>query len=431
MRTQVNTLAGIAARLLSVFAMALVIDGSAAAQNYTFSSCQKAVTLTIKMNMIVSTTGPVSDGQGGHDTTVIFFGDFILTAGGSTHAYSNVVGTGSIYYSTTLDHLTSVQLQVAPGGPVALQATLQGAGDLIPNGLFGATLPALSQWTAPSLGMTHDYIAFGDPTAFYQMDSFAACTAGGPSTAAISLVISAGAYGGFKAIAPGTWIEIYVSGLAPDTRPWAASDFKGPNAPTSLDGVQVTINGENAFISYISPGQINAQAPSDLATGGTLQVTVSNNGVTTNPYGVMVNGVEPGLLAPSSFNIGTKQYVVALSPDYTTYILPAGAVAGIASQPVRPGETIILYGIGFGLVTPPSPAGVIEETSTNRLILPMQIFFGGAPAQIVYSGLAASYVGLYQFNVVVPAVPDNDLVPITFTVAGVAASQTLYTAVHQ
>ncbi len=225
------------------------------------------------------------------------------------------------------------------------------------------------------------------------MDSFGNCTAGGSSgTATISQVISAGAYGGFQAIAPGAWIEIYGSGLAPDTRQWASSDFKGPSAPTSLDGVQVKINGENAFISYISPGQINAQVPSDIPTGGTVQITVSNDGVITNPYGVAVNGVEPGLLAPSSFNVGGKQYLAALLPDYATYILPSGAIPGVAARPVKPAETIVMYGVGFGL--------------------------------------AASYIGLYQFDVVVPEIPDSALVPVTFTVAGISGTQTLYTAVQ-
>jgi hypothetical protein len=38
---------------------------------------------------------------------------------------------------------------------------------------------------------------------------------------------------------------------------------------------------------------------------------------------------------------------------------------------------------------------------------------------------------MYQFNVVVPAVADSNLVPFTFNLAGVAGTQTLYTAVHQ
>jgi uncharacterized protein (TIGR03437 family) len=50
---------------------------------------------------------------------------------------------------------------------------------------------------------------------------------------------------------------------------------------------------------------------------------------------------------------------------------------------------------------------------------------------LTYFGLAPGFVGLYQFDVVVPAVPDNDLVPLTFNLGGVAGTQTLYIAVHE
>jgi uncharacterized protein (TIGR03437 family) len=421
-------------RLIALAAIMLAAVASAAAQTYTFSSCQNAVTLTVKINTVISMTGPNPDGQGGHNSNLIFFGDFILTVNGSTQTYANAVGTASIGYTPTIGNLTTFIIQVAPGGPVLLDATLQGAGDLIPNGLFNPTLPPLSQWTAPSLGMQHDYIEYGTPSKFYLLDSFGNCNGGGPgpgtSTPNITLVISAGAYGGFKAISPGTWIEIYGTDLSPDSREWADSDFNGPNAPTKLDGVQVTINGEKAFIDYVNPTQINAEVPSDLPFGGTLDITVTNNGVTSNSYAVTVNGVEPGLLAPSLFQVGGHQYVTALLPDGVTYILPAGAISGITSRPAKPGETIVLYGIGFGLVTPPTPAGVVVSQS-NRLILPLQIMFGQTPAQITFEGLAPGYVGLYQFDVVVPPVPDNDLVPLTINLAGMPGGQTLYIAVHQ
>ncbi len=248
----------------------------------------------------------------------------------------------------------------------------------------------------------------------------------------ITSVISAGAYGGFSAVAPGSWVEIYGSNLAPDTRQWAGSDFNGNNAPTSLDGVQVTIGGQKAFIDYIasSPGQINAQLPSNISTGGTLPLMVSNGTASSAPLNVTVNNAEPGLLAPSAFQIGGKQYVVALLPDGATYILPTGAIPGVASRPAHPTETITLYGIGFGGVTPSTAAGLIE-TQTNQLAASLQILFGQTPAGITYQGLAPGFVGLYQFDVVVPAVPDNDLVPLTFNLGGVSGSQTLYIAVHQ
>ena len=96
----------------------------------------------------------------------------------------------------------------------------------------------------------------------------------------------------------------------------------------------------------------------------------------------------------------------------------------------NPGETIVLYGLGFGPVIPNMPAGQIV-TDANQLTLPFQILFAGMPAQVVYDGLVPGLVGVYQFNVVVPALADSDLVPLTFTLGDSAGSQTVFTAVHQ
>jgi uncharacterized protein (TIGR03437 family) len=89
-----------------------------------------------------------------------------------------------------------------------------------------------------------------------------------------------------------------------------------------------------------------------------------------------------------------------------------------------------MYGVGFGSVTPNFPAGQIV-TQQNELATSFQLMFGQTSAQLSYDGLAPNYVGLYQFDVVVPSVPDNDLVPLTFNLGGTPGAQTLYTAVHQ
>jgi uncharacterized protein (TIGR03437 family) len=77
---------------------------------------------------------------------------------------------------------------------------------------------------------------------------------------------------------------------------------------------------------------------------------------------------------------------------------------------------------------PNIPAGQIVP-QTNTLADPFQVSFGGSPAVLSYSGLAPGFVGLYQFNVVVPNVAASDTVPVTFTLSGTAGTQTLYIAV--
>ncbi len=195
------------------------------------------------------------------------------------------------------------------------------------------------------------------------------------------------------------------------------------------DTTTLHLGGQAAFVDYISPTQVNAELPSNISTGGSLQLTLTNGTTTSAPVSLTVNATEPGLLAPASFKVGANQYVVAQHSD-GSYVLPAGAIAGVTSRPAKPGETIIIYGVGFGSVTPNISAGQIV-TQTNHLSASFEISFGQTQAQLPYFGLAPSFVGLYQFNVVVPAVADNGLVPLTFNLGGVPGTQTLFTAVHQ
>ena len=248
-----------------------------------------------------------------------------------------------------------------------------------------------------------------------------------PPSVSAGGVVSAGAFGGFSAIAPGSWIEIYGTNLSVDSRQWTTGDFQGNNAPTSLDGTSVSIGGQNAFVDYISGGQVNAQVPSGVATG-TQTLTVKTAAGTSAAYTVTVNSTEPGMLAPPSFDIGGTQYLVAQFTD-NTYVLPPGAIAGVASRRAKAGDIITIYGVGFGAVNPNIPAGQIV-TATNSLVVAPQILFGSTPATVQFAGLASGYVGLYQFNVQVPSVTASDKVPVSFTLGGVPGTQTLYTTVQ-
>jgi uncharacterized protein (TIGR03437 family) len=157
-------------------------------------------------------------------------------------------------------------------------------------------------------------------------------------------------------------------------------------------------------------------------------MTVTAPGGTSSTYEIVVNEIEPGFDAPPSFKIGGTQYVVALFGD-GTYVLPTGAIPGVNSRPANPGETITLYGVGFGAVTPDIPAGQIVQ-QLNELTANFSISIGGVPATVRYDGLAPNYVGLYQFDVTVPQVAAASAVPVTFTLGGTAGTQTLYIAVQ-
>jgi uncharacterized protein (TIGR03437 family) len=151
-------------------------------------------------------------------------------------------------------------------------------------------------------------------------------------------------------------------------------------------------------------------------------------GLTSAAFNITINAVSPGLLAPPNFSVGGVQYAVAQFGD-GTYVLPTGAISGLTSRPAVPGDIVVIYGVGFGPVTPAIPAGQLVQEA-NTLAYSFQALIGGVAAQAVYDGLAPSYTGLYQFNITVPSVAASGAVPLTFTVDGVNGAQTLYIAVQ-
>ncbi len=245
--------------------------------------------------------------------------------------------------------------------------------------------------------------------------------------------------GVYHSTAQGSWIEIYGSNLSPagDVRTWEGTDFNITNgityAPTELDLTSVSIGNQAAFVSYVSPTQVNALVPSNVGLGP-QPVVVSTGAGASNAFTINVSLTQPTLLALPQWNVGGTQYVVATFTDLATYVGPVGAFPGVTSRPAKPGDIIVLYGIGFGPVTGNIPAGeVVQTTQYNSLLNPIQFFFGGTPAATPgYYGLAPQETGLYQFNVTVPNVTPGNAVPLTFNFGSpsVAGSQTLYTAIQ-
>ncbi len=85
-------------------------------------------------------------------------------------------------------------------------------------------------------------------------------------------------YGTVNTIQPGEWVSIYGSGLASGDATWNG-DF-----PILLGGTSVTINGKETayYLEFVSPGQINLQAPDDTATGTVDVLVTTGSGSATS-----------------------------------------------------------------------------------------------------------------------------------------------------
>ncbi len=387
--------------------------GTGTAITYIYDKAGNLLSRSVQTIAVTNVTSSAANGTYGAGSTIpilVTFSGAVTVTGtpqlelnsGGTANYSSGSGTPTLTFTYTVGaNDSSAHLDYASTGALMLN-----------GGTINASLILPVPGTAGSLG-ANTRIEIGAVRA--------------PSVGQGG-VVSASAFGEFPTAAPGSWIEIYGTSLAVDTRTWQGSDFKGVNAPTSLDGTSVSIGGQAAFIAFISPGQVNAQVPANVGTGPQPLMVTTPAG-SSAPYTLTIQAVDPGLLAPPSFRVNGVQYVVALFAN-GTYVLPTGAIAGLNSRPAQPGDVIVLYGVGFGPVSPASVAIAGQLVQELNSLPSFNISIGGAAAPVAYAGLSPDFVGLYQFNIIVPNIAPTNAAPVTFSVGGTAGTQTLYIAVQ-
>ena len=242
-------------------------------------------------------------------------------------------------------------------------------------------------------------------------------------------VIAASDFGGASAAAVGSFIEIYGTNLAGTTRNWRLSDFNKGKAPTTVDGVTATVGGKPAYISFVSPGQVNVQVPSGVSTGGSAAVVVTYKSQSTAAAALAIQPLAGALLAPAKFKVNGKQYVAAYHVNGT--VITGGNIPGLPASPAIAGETVQFYGLGFGPVSSGAPITGQLATGQTKLSTSVEFFFGDQklPGTVPYQGLAPTFVGLYQFNVTIPAtVPSGDIA-VHVSQGTTALPQTLYISV--
>jgi uncharacterized protein (TIGR03437 family) len=210
-------------------------------------------------------------------------------------------------------------------------------------------------------------------------------------------------------IEPGSWVSIYGTNLA------ACTTFWNGNFPTSLGGTSVTIDSKPAYLWFVSPTQINLQAPDDTATG-TVNVVVTTGG------GSASSTVMLGQYAPA-FSLISSKYPAAIvsTPSGFDNIGPAGAFP-FPTRPAKAGETVTLFGVGFGPTNPPVPSGK-GFSGAAPSVNPPQVTIGGMPVTVSFAGIVGA--GLFQLNVVVPSAGSGDQA-LQATVGGATTQSNIF-----
>ena len=144
------------------------------------------------------------------------------------------------------------------------------------------------------------------------------------------------------------------------------------------------MGGKPAYVSYISPSQVNILTPAGISIGDVDVQTRSGALVSS------IVTVRSEVVSPAFFQQGAK---------YTRATHVDGSLVD-PKKPAQPDETIFLYGNGFGGTDPSVIEGTVV-TSPAAIIHPVDIRIGGRPAEISYRALVDT--GLYVFLVKVPA----------------------------
>jgi len=218
-------------------------------------------------------------------------------------------------------------------------------------------------------------------------------------------------YSSSNTIQPGSLISIYGSNLAAGAVSWNG-DFA-----TSLGGTSVTVNNRPAYPWFVSYSQINLQAPDD-GTTGPVSVAV------TTPAGTAASTVTLAQFAPSFSLLDGKHVAgILLRPDGSgaygggTYDIvgPTGTSLGYKTVAAKAGDTLALFGTGFGPTDPAVPAGKAYsgDAATTSSV---QLLIDNIPVAPTFSGIASA--GLYQINVRIPAGLDVGDVPLRAIVGG-------------
>ncbi|MGO9010306.1 MAG: IPT/TIG domain-containing protein [Bryobacteraceae bacterium] len=305
-----------------------------------------------------------------------------------------------------------------------------------PLELFGTTtltLPLLPSQQQPSpllcYGGTPDltnvrslFVSLPSASTYY-IDNLRAAPVAGVSAPLPEIAGIANSAGGQEGVSAGTYISIYGSNFAPAG--WPASSWYdyivNGQLPTTLAGVSVSVGETPAYVYYVSPGQINVLAPS-LGTGST-SVTVTTPAGTSVPYSTQSAAVQP------AFFEWPGNYAVATDTSYDWLI--KNGIFSTATAPAQPGESIYLWGTGFGATTPPAPTGQIIPSSTQAcLVSGVTVTIGGTPATVQWTALSPGSAGLYQLYVTVPNLPNGDY-PIVATVNGASSPQGVNLTVQQ
>jgi len=166
--------------------------------------------------------------------------------------------------------------------------------------------------------------------------------------------------------------------------------------PKQLNGVQVLVNNTPAALFYVGPNQINFEFPSNSPQSGfaDVQVLETATGRVLGDTEVAMYTVSPGIFTQTASGFGDG---IIANQDGTL---------NKSSNPAAAGSIVTIYMTGQGYISGMPPDGNISNAALSTPYTPTVYIVGDPnplpPANILYSGLAPTLVGVWQLNVKIP-----------------------------
>lgn len=209
-----------------------------------------------------------------------------------------------------------------------------------------------------------------------------------------------------KAVAPGSIVSVFGSGLANDY-------VTGPPGPLSqtLGGVTARIGSRLLPLLFVSPEQVNAFLPSDLADGE-YSLAVRNGSLPELSGKLNIVRYAPGIFGQL---IGEQFIATVQRPD--------GSLAA-PDKPAKRGEQVVFMGTGFGPYQRPVLDGFpAADNPPNALRVQPEILVGDTAYAPDFAGAAPGLAGVTLIRFTIPQEWNSGPVELRVRQAGIESNK--------
>jgi uncharacterized protein (TIGR03437 family) len=199
-------------------------------------------------------------------------------------------------------------------------------------------------------------------------------------------------------IAPGELLAIFGPHFVGGTPAEAPGSFL-----TSLAGVSVSFNGLAGPLLYVSPQQINVQAPFEIAGSSQVRVALTSSqtnesdsrtlaGVASNPTAFLGGAPVPGCVLPG----------VVFAGGPLPLIFNADGTRNTCTNPAGRGSVVTIFLAGLGVTSPAQSTGSTNTSPGTPLNLPIKVSNGTPVTVVSATALPGSIAGVWKVDLALP-----------------------------